>query len=108
MSETEMTTEALDKIFKNGANAFRRLVERVLDGRILPFVGAGISQNALIPNDDFRPSVWWMVQQLRKKFTEIHSSLPSESIVRKTIESLEDREKARLAQNLTRLHGELS
>jgi len=42
-----------------------RLVPRVLDGRVVPFVGAGISVGARIPgNPDFLPSVSWMEERL--------------------------------------------
>jgi hypothetical protein len=45
--------------------AFARLVERVSERRVVPFLGAGISSNATIPGDaEFQPKVWWMTEQL--------------------------------------------
>lgn len=48
--------------------AFERLVKRVRDGRAVPFVGAGISVCARIPDDrgtpPFEPTVAWIEERL--------------------------------------------
>ena len=49
------------------ALAFQRLVFRVLDGRVIPFVGAGISLQARVPGDlEFKPAVWWLRDEVKK------------------------------------------
>jgi hypothetical protein len=48
--------------------AFCRLVDRVIDGRVVPFVGAGISQEARVSgNSDFKPTVGWLQDRLGKE-----------------------------------------
>lgn len=44
--------------------AFDRLVGRVLDGRVVPFVGAGISREARVEGDNFIPEVWALQKKL--------------------------------------------
>lgn len=45
----------------------RRLVDRVMLGGVVPFVGAGISQNARVNGSNLRPMVWFMAEALLKE-----------------------------------------
>ncbi|CAN95840.1 hypothetical protein predicted by Glimmer/Critica [Sorangium cellulosum So ce56] len=60
--------------------AFERLVGRVLDGRVVPFLGAGISQGARIPGDrTLEPSVRWLQERLEGELHRILHGRPDDS-----------------------------
>lgn len=62
--------------------AFERLVGHVLDGRVIPFVGAGISLQARVPGDpDFKPQVSWMEERVREAYARLEA--PVEHYARK-------------------------
>ena len=44
-----------------------RLVGRLLQGGIIPFIGAGISLNAHVPGSDLKPTVTFMAAALRRE-----------------------------------------
>ena len=55
-------------------HALSRLVDRLLEGRVVLFLGAGVSNGARIPGDsEFQPTLKWMKNQLRARAEELEN-----------------------------------
>src|SRR5262245_35909958 len=65
-----------------------RLLNRLLEGGVIPFVGAGISIAARVPQSPFEPSVSYLEGQLRAKLEEDLARYDSEAPECQTIHSL--------------------
>ena len=90
--------------FRDLLTRLDRLIESILDGTVVPFVGAGISVAAQVPyNSEFRPTVQYMASQLERKLNDpdrgfkwkallenCHKSLPAVSKMR--LEAQDNRE----------------
>lgn len=57
---------------KSVEDKFKHLLDRLLEGRLIPFVGAGISRHARIPNQpDFEPTMAYLEQRARSLLNDL-------------------------------------